>query len=597
MSNLRISLWSLRQLIHTAPFISIFLLLLIFVQGIVPGLSLFVIERLVNWISLNSNVSNFPLVLVILWGGVLFIDFALSPLVSVIRIHLNEKILTHYNILLMEKANSFEGLEPFEDAGFYDQVQFLKEESKRKPLNFVYIIVGCLKDIFSLASIIFILATTSFWIPFFILLASIPHAYSTMRLEKISWDQMLFRSPQARKMAWFSSITLDNKVAQEIRLFGFGGYLIRCYKELAGTFHDEFKAKRLKQCFISIVLSSFTIVGYLAIFTWIILEAVNLHISTGVVVITLQAFVMVQSQISAFMQDIAMLFPVLGFFKKLKEFVEKKFLIDSSTNSNAQSFDGFSKRICFENVSFSYQDGRKVLSQINLIIEPKEKIAIVGENGAGKSTLVKLLMRLYDPTEGRITVDGIDLRNIELQSWRNQISAVFQDFCQYNMTVQENIGLGDIQNMHSKEKINSAAKKGGFSDVIDGLPNKLNTLIGKEFGGTSLSGGEWQKLAMSRAFMKKAEILILDEPTASLDPKSEYQVFQKFSENTENKTTIFITHRLGSVMMADRIIVMKNGKIIEQGTHDALINHESDYKKYFVMQAAQYMTKLAGASK
>lgn len=586
-SKFKLFFWSINQLVRAAPYDSALLIFLIIIQGIVPGLSLYVIENLINFLSSAQSTADFPYSLVILWSTILFFDYALAPLVSIVRIQLNEKILTHCNILLMQKSNSFAGLEPFEDINFYDQIQFLKDEAKRKPLNFVYIIVGTLKDAISLFSIIFILATLNFWIPIYILLASLPHAISMMRFEKLSWDQMLFQSPQARRMAWFSSITLDDKAAQEIRLFGFGDYFIQGYMNLAERFSLNFRKERFYQSMQSIALSSLTVIGYSAIFIWILLYTLSKEIEIGSSIIILQAFVMTQTLLSSFMQNFAMIFPVISFFEKLRKLLGLKFAI-SHNEKGKTPFNGLGNKICFENVSFKYPDGRLALKNINLTIKANEKIALVGENGAGKSTLIKLLMRMYDPTEGRITIDGVDLKELNILEWRKSIGAVFQDFGKYHLTAQENIGLGDYTSISSLDKIHHAAIKGGFNEVFERLPEKENTLLGKEFGGTSLSVGEWQKLAMSRAFMRDAEILILDEPTASLDPKSEHEVFKKFSTNADNKTTIFITHRLGSVLMADRIIVMKSGRIVEEGTHHELISSKGDYQVLFTMQASRY---------
>lgn len=246
----------------------------------------------------------------------------------------------------------------------------------------------------------------------------------------------------------------------------------------------------------------------------------------------------------------------------------------------------FQHEIVFENVSFSYPDGRKVLSHVNFKIMKGEKIAIVGQNGAGKSTIIKLLLRFYDPTDGLITVDGKDLKTLDILSWRASISGVFQDFGQYHFTAQENIYLA---NAHaSQEAVIDASKKGGFFPILNKLPEGLNTLLGKEFGGTSLSGGEWQKLAMSRAFLRDANLLILDEPTSSLDPQSELEVFKKFAEAAVDKTTLFITHRLGSAKMVDRILVFKDGCLIEEGSHEKLFSAKQEYASLFQMQADLY---------
>ena len=535
----QIVLWGIKQLFRAAPKETLFLSVLILVQGIIPACSLFIVQMIVNWVlSPYSEVWVFPFSLVVGWGGILALGTTITPIISLIRIHLNEKALTHCNVLLMEKANSIQGLAPFEDANLYDQIQFLKNESMRRPLNFVFIITGLAKDLITIISILFVLSTIHLWIPMFILLACVPHAISTYWFEKQTWIDALFRSPQARRLAWFSSITMDERFSKEIRLFNFGDFLVNQYKTLARSFHEAFSIERWKKSCGFIGLSLISVIVNIFIFAFIIIHAKQGHISPGAVVVSLQALVMTQLELNGLIQDFGMLAQTMLFFERFKEFLKTEFACCITNKQTSTPNELLPKKeIRFENVSFSYPDGRKVLNNVSFSVPIGKKIAIVGENGAGKSTLVKLLGRFYDPTEGKILIDGVDLRDIDLLSWRKTLSVVFQDFGQYCLSAKENIGIS--RSSFNPEEIFHAAKKGGFDSVVSRLPNGLDSMLGKEFGGTSLSGGEWQKLAMSRAFFREAHILILDEPTASLDPKSEHEVFQKFSENIENKTTFF----------------------------------------------------------
>jgi ATP-binding cassette subfamily B protein len=586
MFKIKVFLWALRQSLISAPCEFILLVTFLLLQGIVPGLTLYVIQHLVDWLS--TSKAELPIGLISILGIALLCEYIISPLILITRVNLNHKLLTHCNILLMQRTNEFNSLEPFENSDFYNNIQFLKEESKRRPLNFVYAIGGFFKDVFSLLSIFIVLASINTLIPFLIILVSIPHSLSMVRLEQKSWDQMLFASSYARKMAWFSSITLDEKAAQEIRLFGFGDYLIQRYKELGKMMLAQFRSERFKHCLGGLGLSGLTIVGYLAILIWLLKGSFTSDHRSGIVIMALQAFVMIQSNLSNLMQDFAMLNPVINFFEKLKKFLTGEFKV-SIINKVGKHFSKLKDGIKFENVCFKYPDGRDALFNVNLDIRLHEKIAIVGENGAGKSTLIKLLMRMYDPTEGRILVDGEDLKNLDLESWRKYISAVFQDFGKYSLTAHENIGIGKYHEMDNLSAICEASAKGGFSEIVAKLPQQGQTLLGKEFGGTALSGGEWQKLAISRASMKDAGILILDEPTASLDANSEHEIFENFSSNAKDKTTLFITHRLGSVSMADRIIVIHQGRIIEQGRHFDLLQQKGHYENLFKRQSDRYL--------
>ncbi len=584
LETLQTTIWAVRALFSAAPFETIWLSFFVIFQGLIPAISLYAIRSIIDWV---TSSSLFPISFVALWAFMLFADIVLSPLISVIRLRLNEKVLSHCNLLLMEKANTIKSLVPFENAKIYDEIQFLKNEASRRPLNFVYILTGLIKDAVSLLSILLLLSSLSWWIPIAMLVSSFPYAIATLWFEKQSWDQMLFRSIESRRSAWVSSLILNDRVAKEIRLFGFGSFLIERYRNLMQQMHEKISQGRWKQAVLFVLLSTLTVIGNIAVIAFILLEAKEGAYKVGSLVIAIQALVMTQLQLIGCASNLGMCVPCLFFFSKLR-----RFLTTNSCPFSEQDIEPFSlpfQEIRCNNVSFCYPDGRKAISNMTFTIKRGEKLAIVGQNGAGKSTLVKLLLRFYDPTEGTITVDGKDLKNLNLDEWRSAISAVFQDFGQYHFTISENIALGDIQ--ASQDQISDAVQKGGFQPILERLPSGLNTELGKEFDGTTLSSGEWQRLAMSRAFVKEANFLILDEPTASLDPQSEQEIFQKFSDHLDGKTALLITHRLGSVKMANRILVFKNGQLIENGTHDILMKNQGEYSYLYNLQASQYQTQ------
>jgi len=574
--------WGIKQLIIAAPLEVPILFIFVLFQGLIPATSLYAIQSIVQWIS--STTAAFPFLFVSLWGSMLLADTILSPIIAILRLHLNEKILAHCNILLMEKANTIQGLEPFENSKFYDEIQFLKNESSRRPLNFVYVLTGFTKEVVTLISIFLVLSSIEWWIPIGILIAATPHAISTLWFEKQAWDQMLFRSPESRKLAWVSSVTLDERVAKEVRLFGFGSFLVERYKELMKTMQEALSKERFKKSAFSVFLSSLTVLGNILIMCTVLLRAKIGALQIGSLVIAIQALVMIQAQLSASISYIGMMAPILLFFEKLRLFLSK--VACSISSHKSTHIPHTFREIRFEEVSFSYPDGRQALSKVSFTLRNGEKLALVGENGAGKTTLIKLLLRFYDPSSGRITVDGEDLKNLDVTSWRQLFSGVFQDFGHYHFTVGENIALGNLKAPWTG--VSLAVHKGGFSSVVDRLPAGFNSLLGKEFGGTSLSGGEWQKLAMSRAFFRQATLLVLDEPTAALDPQSESEIFKIFSEQSQGKTTLLITHRLGSIKMVDRILVFKEGCLVEEGSHEELLLAKGIYSTLFSIQANQY---------
>ncbi len=583
LKKLNIIFWSFKQIFKAAPNETLVLSFLLVIQGLMPVLSLLVIQNIVNWIILPEN-TIIPLVLVAIWGVMLFAETIAEPILAMTRLRLNEKVLAHCNLLLMKKANLFEGLELFENKEMFNEVQFLKEEIKKRPLNFVYIIAGAMREIISIVGILSMLSCFNWWFPFWVFLSAIPHAISTVWFEKQSWDLALFRSPDARKMSSVAALTLDEQAAKEIRLFGFGDFLIKRYYEMALSFGQKMKISRIKQSIRFLSLSSLTIIGHFLSFVWLILHAKS--VNGGEIVMGFQALFLAQKQIGFFMLNLGMLTQTLLFFDKFKHFLKIKI----SPKANV-SFSSLKQSISFENVSFKYSDGRMALQNINLCIKKGEKIALLGENGSGKTTLIKLLLGFHSPSTGRITVDGVDLKNLDLPSWRKNISGIFQDFGQYQFTASENIGIGNTSNLNQESTIRHAANKGGFSQVAELLPEKYQTLLGKDFGETNLSLGQWQKLAMSRAFMKDADLLILDEPTSSLDLKSEYEIFQRFADLCKNKTAILITHRLGTLPMIDRIVVLKDGSIIEEGSHNQLVTLGKEYASLYSMQAQKYQLK------
>jgi len=298
-----------------------------------------------------------------------------------------------------------------------------------------------------------------------------------------------------------------------------------------------------------------------------------------------------QREVMSLIDSAGLLFERLLFFQKYFDFMDIEPRV--SNPANPVPFPAGPLTICFENVSFAYPDGRSALKNINFQLDPGQTIAIVGENGAGKTTLVKLLLRYYDPNNGRITINGIDLRQLDITEWRAQAGAVLQNFGRYSYTITENIVLGS--NSPDHESVSQALKDSGLTKLTRELSGQANHRLGKEFGGTELSGGQWQKLATARALYRQADLLILDEPTAALDPRSEHELFQHFARLAKGRTVIMITHRLASVTMTDRVLVLKQGELVEDGSHQALIAKQGEYSDLWSMQAERYVTGSAAS--
>jgi ATP-binding cassette subfamily B protein len=362
------------------------------------------------------------------------------------------------------------------------------------------------------------------------------------------------------------------------------------------AFEDKYKALgelRGKQAFAITALGLLSAAGNAFSFCWVVMQALAGKLTPGSILLLIQSLAYIQQSITRFLQSSLKLQRSMLFMEMFFKFIDIQPTMSVCIPGKPVP-KPIESGIIFDNVEFSYPDGRVALSGISLTLHPGETVALVGENGAGKSTLVKLLARFYDPTQGNIFVDGENLKDLNIEEWRRQLGVVFQDFCRYSLTIGENIALGDTSAMGNVERLKCASEKSGIAAKVEKLPAMYSTLLGKQFDGTELSGGEWQKLAIARAFLREeeAQIMILDEPTAALDPRSEYEIFSSFAELVRSKTAILVTHRLASVRLADLILVLKAGKLIEQGTHEELLQQNGEYAALWNMQAEQYKVEI-----
>lgn len=565
---------------------------LLLIQGIVPALSVWLSKLALDSVIKSVNVGKeaLPIVLIVLlWGVALLLESALSPWILALTGNLNEKLTAHITLLLMQKASSLPDLATFENATLYNNLQILEKQASSRPVNLVVILVTASRQFISLLSMLILLATLGWWIPLLILTVALPQTKITIDLQAIAWRALINQSYETRRMKYFSTLTMTDLYAKEIRLFDFGSYLIEQFNQVFQKFYHTMQRLRMRQAAQVLPMILIGIAGNTFVFWWTVSHAVNGYLTPGDVILFVQALLQTQSYLQGFIENIGFLQEKILFFEKLLQFLafESPMQLKTSTLEVSKA----PQLITFQNVTFAYSDGYVALKNVNLSIKLGEKIAIVGENGAGKTTLVKLLARFYDPTEGKILIDGVDLRALDLKQWRTQIGAIFQDYGKYDLTVRENIALGHIANLNQTQAIKLAAEQASFAEVVEQLPQQYDTLLGKQFDGDELSGGQWQKLAIARAFFSEKPLLILDEPTAALDPRSERDVFKHFAALSAAKTALLITHRLGSLQMADRIIVLKNGQLIEQGSHEELVACNGEYASLYKTQADLYTMK------
>ena len=607
----QILLRSLPLIWQAAPREITFLLFCTLVRGIVPGFSIWINKQIVDTVAsgLNSRqLDNYwsLVYLVFAWVAAILIISIQEPFIDAGFRNVTEKLSAYINLLILDKANSFRDLVHFEYARFYNELQLIESEINRQPLNLIMFFGNGFQYILNLITMLALLFPLSWWIPLLVLSTSLPRVYFSCKIQWDVWKTMSKKTPQARRMKYYSSVLLTDTYAKEVRLFGLGSLFKQRYIE---AFADKYRAMRKIRGKQAWNLSSWEILsagGNAIAFYRVVVQALNNRITAGNVLLFTQALNQIQFSLQILFGEFYELQEALIFMERVFKLLDSKPTMDL-TVSNKDIPSPIASGIVFDNVSFAYPDGRLALDRVSFTLKPDRTVALVGENGAGKTTIVKLLARLYDPSAGRILVDGIDLKQLDLARWRQQIAVVFQDFCHYSLTVGENIALGDLTAIDKSERLQLAAAKAGISNKIDRLEHQYQTLLGKQFDGTELSGGEWQKIAIARAFIReqrcdpaspsgarerasrqRSQLLVLDEPTAALDPRSEYEIYNRFSELVRGKTAILVTHRLASVSMCDLIIVLKTGKLIEIGTHRELLQQQGEYAHLWQIQAQAY---------
>ncbi|ERN40681.1 ABC-type multidrug transport system, ATPase and permease component [Rubidibacter lacunae KORDI 51-2] len=572
---------------------SLFLAVLSILQGIFPAISISISKLVVDEVVLNLTTDVQPklsiiIILVTSWIGVLMLSLLLNPWTKALQGNLNDKLTAHLSLLLMEKVNSFPDLSCFEDSRFYDELQILQKQLNYQPFNLLNSIVVGGRSCITLLTMLILLLPLGYWIPIILTIAIFPQILVSMQYETQIWSAFFDKGYQSRRMSYITSVLFSDTFAKEIRLFNLGNFFVSQYLTAFQVLHRSIRRLRIRQALWVSGLALLSTIGNGAAFYWIVRKAFRGQISPGSILLFLEALTNLRWSLEEFFGMWLNLHETMLYMQQLFSF------LDSEPNMRL-SFPGelvkkpLRSGIDFRNVSFFYPDNRLALLNITFTILPGETIAIVGENGAGKTTLIKLLLRMYDPVRGEILVDDINIKELNLDDWRRQVSGVFQDFGRYYLTLSENIALGDPRVAENHEELRIAIRKIGIHPLVERLPEKEHTPLGKQFGGTELSGGEWQKLAIARAIVRRnAQILILDEPTAALDPRSEYETYQHFTELARGKTTILVTHRLASVKLADRILVMKKGHLVEVGTHEELIDRDGEYASLWNMQANQY---------
>ncbi|MBD2202352.1 ABC transporter ATP-binding protein [Calothrix sp. FACHB-1219] len=502
---------------------------------------------------------------------------------SLLRALLGQRV----NVLILEKAQTLD-LRYFEDSEFYDKLLNARREASVRPLSLVNRTFGLVQSALSLVTYGILLVKFSVWAVIVLIVAAMPAFIAETKFATQAFRLFSWRAPETRQQHYLENLLAREDYVTEIKLFQLGGMLLRRYRNIFHQLYGEDRDLTLRRGFWGYLLSLVSTAAFYLAYAWIVIETVLGKISLGDMTMYLTVFRQGQSTFAAALTSIGGMYEDNLYLSNLYDFLEEESPQPWGTVTiGVNPEDG----IRFENVSFTYPGNSKpALNNISLHLKPGEKLAIVGENGSGKTTLIKLLTRLYAPDAGKIFLDGVDLQEWDIEVLRRRIGVIFQNFVRYQFTVGENIGVGDVEYLDDSHRWQNAAQKGMAEPFIHQLPDDFSTQLGRWFkGGHELSGGQWQKIALSRAFMRtRADILVLDEPTSAMDAQAEFDIFNHFRTVTQNQMVFLISHRFSTVRMADKIMVIEAGKVVEQGTHAELLAADGQYAKLFWLQAAGY---------
>ncbi|MFL5322518.1 MAG: ABC transporter ATP-binding protein [Myxococcaceae bacterium] len=523
--------------------------------------------------------------------GLMVLSTGVNRAVGLIRELLRANLGNALNTRILHKALQLE-LRHFEDSEVYDKMQNARREASQRPLSLVTGAFTIVQNGITLVAYGALLVRLSPWSVAVLFLASIPAFIAEARLAGESFRLYTWRAPEGRKLNYLEWILTRDSNVKEVKLFGLGDLILGRYRQLFEKFYSEDKRLAYRRLAWGLGLGLLSLGAFYGCYAWVASRAAHAQISLGDMTLYLAVFRQGQGAFQTILSGIGSMYEDALFMSNLFTYFEIPTGGELPRLVPAKPVaHGRKNAIELRNVSFRYP-GKSAwaLRDVNLVLKPGEKLALVGENGAGKSTIVKLLLRLYDPTEGAIIYGGVDLRDMDIADLRSRFGAVFQDFVRYQFSASENIGLGNVAFVSDRERVVKAAEQGGAAMVIDQLPQKYETMLGGWFEkGQELSAGQWQKLAVARAFMRDdAEVLILDEPTASIDAESEYELFQRFQTLAQDRAGIIISHRFSTVRIADRIAVLHEGKLDELGSHDELMKKGGRYAHLFELQARGY---------
>ena len=576
----------------TSPLLTVAAALLRLIRSALPLAMLYVGKLIIDEVVLINNetpdyTSDHVWMLVAIEFGLAIFTDALNRAIILIDSLLGDLFSNHTSVQIMEHAATLD-LDQFEDSVFYDKMERARQQTISRTILLSQV-MSQIQDIITMLFLAAGLVAFNPWLILLLFIAIIPSFLGESYFNDRSYALTRGQTPERRELDYIRFLGASDETAKEVKIFNLSGFITDRFKTLSGKFYRDNKKLVLGRAGWGMFFSVLGSAGYYLAYVIIILRTIEGKVSIGELTFLAGSFRQIRSLLEGILTRFTGISQAAIYLSDFFEFFELRPKIVPLAGSIPFPIPvkiGFT----FENVGFRYiNSDRWANRHLNFTLHAGEKLALVGENGAGKSTLVKLLARLYDPTEGRILLDGIDLKRYDLNDLRQNMGIIFQDFLKYQMTFAQNIAVGNISEKDNADLIQAAAKKSLADLLAKKLPDHYDQMLGKRFAdGIELSGGEWQKVALARAYMKETQLMILDEPTAALDARAEYEVFQRFSELSKGKSAVLISHRFSTVRMADRILVLDQGELVEIGSHDDLLRKGGRYSELFNLQAIGY---------
>ncbi len=565
------------------------------IRSFVPLAVLWVGKLIIDGVvaGMQSHAAGAPVHLMRL-GGLVAIEFTiavggegLARLSALLESLLGDLFANRISVRLMEHAATLD-LAQFEDAETYDHLERARRQSVGR-IGLFALLLSTAQDLVTLISLAGVLLLQLPWLLVLLAVAVVPSFLGEAHYASLGYSLLFQWTPERRLLDYLRYMGASDESAKEVKLFGLSDFLIGRYAKLSDEFYEENKRLAVRRNIVSTLLVSVGTIGYYSAYAVIIYLTVLGRYSIGALTFLAGSFRQSRDLIQRVLLSLSQIYEQSLYLGDLFTFFDVRPRVVSKPGARAVP-SPIRRGFEFHDVGFRYPGSERwAVRHLTFTLPPGERLALVGENGAGKTTLVKLLARLYDPDEGRILLDGVDLQEYDLQSLRKNIGVIFQDFVRYDFILKENIGVGQVERLDDEARVREAARRSLADSVAARTQAGYDQMLGRRFdGGVELSGGEWQKVALGRAYMREAQVLILDEPTASLDARAEYEVFLRFAELTKGRMAVLISHRFSTVRMADRILVLRGGELVDQGTHEELLARGGLYAELFGLQAAGY---------